>query len=808
MTTQSHGAMDTCELLAPAGSQDAFYAALGAGADAVYLGLDQFNARQSADNFSLEDLAGMCRVAHAHGARVYLTVNVVILHDEMQEVVDLIGQAWEAGVDAVIVQDLGLISVLRQCAPHIRLHGSTQINTHDAATVRALRSMGLDRVTLSRETSMREIETLAAVGRECGIEIESFVHGAICVCYSGQCLLSSLIGRRSANRGQCAQPCRLPYELIDKKGEAQPTEGKHLLSPKDLAGIERIPELVAAGVSSLKIEGRMKSASYVAAVVATYREALDRALAGEPLDNTEGAYEYLAEAFNRGFTQAYLAGDRSNTMMSYKRPNNRGVSIGRIVGFESGGAVLILDKDLDSEDTIEVWTNSGRFTQPAGEFVTSEGVRTSARANARVLINLHKRAQEGDRVFRVRNHELSQRAQYAIDEMRSAKKPLDMKVSIEIGKPLQLEVSAQYHEQTVSVTCQGPIIEAARTKALTPDDVYEHINRLGGTPYKIGHYKHAISDGAGLGFSVLHSIRREAIELWETQAYFGGVPRHYEQVTIPALAKTKLQYDGVDVVAVVSTMGAARAALNGDANQAHIAAYLIDIEDEPVDNIVPVLPRVCHDHELETYLGVAYRFGRAVCSTLGQLAVCKERGIPTIAHWSLNVTNPYSAMALADLGAEFVWLSPELSGRQTAALAAVSKVPVGIAVGGLTEVMVTEHCVLMSLGPCSPRCETCARRQDHWALRDRKGYCFPVRTDPTGRTHIYNSVPLDLTEALPEIIESGVAAIRLDIETMLTGAVSREVARVRHALIDAYAGREITPLSTVVTRGHFYRGIT
>lgn len=808
MTIQSRDAMVTCELLAPAGSSDAFYAAIGAGADAVYLGLYQFNARQGADNFTLDELTTMCREAHAHGARVYLTVNVVILGDEMQEVVDLIGKAWEAGIDAVIVQDLGLISVLGQCAPHIRLHGSTQINAHDSATVRVLSNLGLQRVTLSRETSVREIETLAAVGREAGIEIESFVHGAICVCYSGQCLLSSLIGRRSANRGQCAQPCRLPYELIDKKGEAQPAEGKHLLSPKDLAGIEQIPALVKAGVASLKIEGRMKSASYVAAVVATYREALDRALADEPFENPESAYEYLSEAFNRGFTQAYLVGDRSNTMMSYKRPNNRGVSIGRIVGFESGRAIVILDKNLDSQDTIEIWTNSGRFTQPAGELMTNDGPQTSVLANSRVAIDLHKHAQEGDRVFRVRNHELAQQAQVAIESTRDFKKPLDMRVFIEIAKPLRLEVSAPHQGRQVTVAYEGPVIEQARTKALTAEDVHEHINRLGGTPYKIGDYESTISDGVGLGFSTIHSARRQAIELWETQAYFDGVPRVYEPRTIPALPKARLHHDGVDVVAVVSTMGAARAALNGGANQAHIAAYQIDSEEEPADSIIPVLPRVCHDHELETYLGVAYRFGRAVCSTLGQLDMCKRRDIPAISHWSLNVTNAYSAMLLATLGAEFVWLSPELSGRQTASLAAVSPVSVGIAMGGLTEVMVTEHCVLMALGPCSQRCDTCTRRQDHWALRDRKGYCFPVRTDPTGRTHIYNSVPLDLTDALPEIIESGVGAIRLDIETMLTGAVSREVARVRHALIDAYAGREVSPLSAIVTRGHFYRGIT
>lgn len=794
------------ELLAPAGDREALLAAIGAGADAIYLGLDQFNARQSAANFSIESLGDICALAHAHNVRIYVAVNVVILPHEMDDALNLVGKAWAAGIDAVIVQDIGLLSVLRGKLPQVRIHASTQINAHDSATVRALADMGVSRVTLARETNASEIEILSAVAREAGVEIESFVHGAICVCYSGQCLLSSLIGRRSANRGQCAQPCRLPYELIDKKGEVLETEGRHLLSPKDMAGIEHLPSYVASGVASLKIEGRMKSPVYVAAVVSTYRAALDLIAEGKTIESEE-AFDTLTEAFNRGFTDGYFKGDSGNELMSYARPNNRGVHVGRIVGFDGSRAVVVLDKAIDAEDTIEIWTNKGRFAQPVGRMIVSGTEQESAPEGARIAIILDKRAYEGDRVFRVRNAKLGFAADDAIERATAEKLALDFTAHLVVGEPATLTVSGIHGGKTISVTTEGPIVEPARTRPLIADDVQAHINRLGGTPYQLGAFEIEMSDNAGMGFSTIHALRRDAIDAWELQAYLNGVPRTYEVQYITDAPAHKVTESGLEVVATVATMGAARAALNGGASQAHIAAYFIDDEDEPHPGVVPVLPRICRDSELETYLGIAFRFGGAVCSTLGQLAMCKQRNIPAQAHWSLNVTNPQSAQALKELGATMIWLSPELSGRQIAEIAQRVSIPVGIAVAGLTEVMVTEHCVLTAMGPCSHRCRSCKRREETIALRDRKGYCFPVKTDPKGRTHLYNSVPLDLTEALPEILESGVSAIRLDLETALTAAVAGEVARIRHSVLDTIAGRELVGLNSVITRGHYYRGI-
>ncbi|MCL2024258.1 MAG: U32 family peptidase [Coriobacteriia bacterium] len=618
----------TPEILAPAGTREAFLAAVGAGADAVYLGLSSFNARRGAKNFTLKSFTSCARIAHAAGARVYVTVNTVILPHEIDEVLTLVADVWNAGADAVIVQDIGLIAAIAERLPTVRIHVSTQTNCHDSHTLRALAELGVARVTLARELSLTEIATLAAVGRECSVEVEAFAHGALCVSYSGQCLMSSLVGRRSANRGLCAQPCRLPYELVDRAGEShEVVGGAHLLSPRDLCTVERLKELAATGIASLKIEGRMKSPGYVATVVANYKQAVVGTRARIPALNI---------AYNRGFTEAYLAAERGNEIMSYAK-------------------------------------GAGREDTAALEAFAAQCI---ARAQALDTYGIKKR------------------------------------------EPITYE---------------------------PPPRVKRKLK--------------------------------------------GGAP-------------------SVEIVAVCATCGAAKAALNAQATEAHVDAHEL-LDAEPYPGVVPVLPRVCHDDEFEEMLGVAYRFGAAVCATLGQLRVCRERDIPAQAHWSLNATNHLTCDVFARLDATRVWLSPELSGKQIAAIArrTATAVPLGMAISGMQEAMVTEHCVLMARGSCAQRCATCKRRTEHTALRDRLGYCFPVRTDPRGRSHLYNSVPLDLIEALPEIVQSGVSAVRLDLETARNSFVPTEVTRIRSALIEAYTSGEMPEARKNTTRGHFYRGV-
>ena len=251
---------DNFELLAPAGSMEALHAAVAAGADAVYLGLDEFNARRGADNFTLENLGEACDYAHLRGVLVYLTMNIVILPDEIGRAIGMLKKAWKLGIDAVIVQDIGLASEVARILPQLEMHLSTQANTLDKEGVKAAAVLGCSRITFAREVTLGEIESLSAYAKELGMTTEVFGHGAICVCYSGQCFMSSMIGGRSANRGTCAQACRLPYEMETDSPSSQRVKGNHLLSPKDLATIDILGSLVSTGAHSLKIECRMKSA--------------------------------------------------------------------------------------------------------------------------------------------------------------------------------------------------------------------------------------------------------------------------------------------------------------------------------------------------------------------------------------------------------------------------------------------------------------------------------------------------------------------------------------------------------------------
>ena len=418
------------ELLAPAGNMAALHAAVAGGADAVYLGFETFNARRGADNFTLETLREACDFAHLRGVSVYVTMNTIILPDEVGEALECVRQAYRAGADGFIVQDIGLAAEISRTLPEASLHLSTQMNTHNLAGVRAAARLGAERITLAREVSLDEIALLCAAAAEEGMEVEVFAHGALCVCYSGQCFMSSMIGGRSANRGMCAQACRLPYELQNKAlQKSLPSPGDHLLSPQDLCTVDRVDDLVAAGVASLKIEGRMKSPEYVFAVTSVYRKALDAALAKENAAITDADRDRLTDAFSRGFTTAYLDGKRGNDIMSYQRPNNRGLFLGRVDEVRDGAAYLKSAHALTEGDVLEFWTRKGNGTLTLGP------VRTDKKGRYHLPLEGKTRTvKAGDRVFRVRSAEAAFE-----DDAREPRVPLVGTATLHIGEPLRME---------------------------------------------------------------------------------------------------------------------------------------------------------------------------------------------------------------------------------------------------------------------------------------------------------------------------------------------------------------------------------
>lgn len=693
------------ELLAPAGNREAFEAALAAGADAIYLGAGSFNARRNADNFGIDDLRAACRDAHLRGACVYLTANTLVFPGEMDDVLSMVTDAAEAGIDATIVQDVGLMSVLRRELPELELHASTQMNVRGKRGIELAGRLGCSRVTLARELSIEKVAELA----ELGVDLEVFVHGALCICQSGQCLLSSLIGGRSANRGLCAQPCRLPYRLVDADGRKLADEGQYLLSPRDLCGIEMIDRLIEADVASLKIEGRMKSPEYVSTVTAIYREAIDRAWEDVASYEVEpDAKDVLAEAFNRGFTQGYLVGERGNDMMGYRRPNNRGVAVGRVTGYSAGKVKLVASIDIAVGDLLEFWTSKGRVTYTVESSDTLKGETK--------YLGVREPVSVGDRVFRVRSAKLAADAQERTEA--GMKIPVSIDVHMRKGEPLEITVhDGAGHE----ARALGPIVEEARTKSVTREDVIDHVGRLGATPFACEAWTVELDEGVGIGFSALHKTRTAALEA-------------FEEALLEESAKPALRAGSVDITRVP------------DHSDMAPFATVIRFDDTNI---------ACTLEQFEPGCSIGPR---------------------------MYATNVEAIRTWAALGASFVWLSPELTLHQMKLLADESPLPLGVIVIGSQELMVSDHCFLMAQGPCDERCGTCERRATPCFLEDRKGYRFPVTTDLRGCGHIYNAVPLDVAHAIGDLLRAGIRGFAVDATLMTEGEAEHALNRVRSGL--------------------------
>ena len=801
------------ELLAPAGTVESLHAAVTAGADAVYLGLDEFNARRNADNFTVQALAQACEYAHLRGVYIYVTMNVEILPSELDRALELARQAYEAGADALIVQDIGFAAELKRVLPQIPWHASTQMNIHSAAGVEAAARLGATRVTLARELSIAEIAELVEVASTFGMEVEVFAHGALCVCYSGQCLMSSMIGGRSANRGLCAQACRLPYELHNEEFQGPlPSAGEHLLSPKDLCSIDLLEDLTRAGVASLKIEGRMKSPDYVYEVVSVYREVLDAGFAVE-----ETHRQRLAEAFSRGFTTAYLTNERGNGIMSYGRPNNRGVFVGRVSNVDADNAEISTEIPLHAGDVVEFWTNRGHFAAT---------VPNQPLDGSFVKVPVEQRVSKGDRVFRVRNA-----ATAFGDDAFAPRIPIRGHVALRLGAPAHISfIAGQEHGTSYRGESWGDVVEPARTKPLAEPDVRSHVDRLGQTPFMLEGLTVDLQEGAGLGFSQLHHLRADALDELKRSMLAAYAGRGAIAAKAQTLASSRSVERACKVVAWATNPSCARAAKRAGAEGVYVpvlnfrrgqAVLMGARQDGPEQagypkQCVMALPTVDHDpipatreYDLSYDLWDYAREGKTVfVDSMASCIRALECGARVEVGPHVPVTNAAALAELADMGVERVWLSPELTLGQIDDLARISPVPLGLVVSGYQELMITEHCLLMSQGPCAEQCQTCPRRAVAHRLVDRKGFEFPVITDSLGRSHLYNGVEFDIVQNMVDLVDMGISAVMVDTTLMDKKRASDAVARAMKARDMAMSDRRAVGKRPGTTTGHLFRGVS
>ena len=490
--------MGNREVLAPAGTYECFRAAINAGADAVYLGGSMFGARAFAGNFEEAELIKAIRTAHLYGRKVYLTVNTLLRNDELEKLVQYVKPYYEEGLDAVIVQDYGVFAVLREAFPGLDLHASTQMTITGKYGAQLLKDMGAARVVPARELSAKEIRDIYD---NVDVEIESFVHGALCYCYSGQCLLSSMIGGRSGNRGRCAQPCRLTYS-------ANGISEKYLLSPKDMCTIEAVPDILDAGVYSLKIEGRMKSPEYVAGVSYAYRKYVDMYLEEQDI-------RQLMDLYNRGgFCKGYYYAQNDKSMMTFDRPNHQGIVIGNIKNGE-----LILSQEVNPGDVLEFPDGS--------EYTTPTGKKSGRLALPKGVL---KNPKNGATVYRTRNNELlgQLRAGYIDNDIKI---PVRMEIFLKSGERACLKLLSGDKELVV----YGDVLEPSDKRPAVREDVVKQLKKLGGTAFSSDEGS-IVTDIQGSPFvpvRLLNDLRRNALEELESML-LSGYKRNHEYMKVQA----------------------------------------------------------------------------------------------------------------------------------------------------------------------------------------------------------------------------------------------------------------------------------
>lgn len=806
------------ELLAPAGTMENFMAALESGADAIYLGGKVFNARAHAANFGIDELREAVRLAHILDVSVYVTVNILIGDTELKDLEQYIKDLDSIGVDAIIVQDLAVAEIAKRVAPNIHLHGSTQMTAATLDAVRFYESLGFTRVVLARELSLKEIQHIC---KHCKAEIEVFVHGALCVCYSGQCLMSSFIGGRSGNRGACAQPCRLPYELLDSKGESVlPKHEAYLLSPKDLNYSEHMNELVAAGVTSFKVEGRMKKVSYVRQVIGTYREILDEA------SIHENQRKALASGFNRGFSTAYLEDTVGRQMMTVVAPNHQGKPIGESYT-KKGEVYLSLTEPIEQGSLVKILQSNGSVT-----YYTVDDEWTC------VSDTLYKgRPAEGLAVGQL--YLASTPKNTKSRGLQEFTRKYDMSVYLSVGS----NGETNYTELTaildsgLSVTVTNEYVPAIANKVPTSlEKVTEQSGRLGNTLFRLSYVD--IPDGPYMWpASVLNALRRDAVTALETAL----ITHHVEswqalQVTgdvdYDFKAQHELSYDTCPMISArVDEIEGVKAAIAGGAQKIVFGGdrlsrtpYALSVYDEVArlcaqSDVICTFatPRVVKDDEVEAYKHTLEAIVQAHPDSISihvpqALLWLRELGYTGAieADTGLNIFNTPTLHFWEQLHISCVNPSQELTLKQITELAKHSHVPIETMIHGYTEMMISEYCAIASFVGTGSKVNCpmpCVK--ESYSLKDRKGEIFPIRTDPYCRMHIMNSHEMDMRAYVPMLLQKGISILRVDGRHMKPSYVKDIVSQyvgIATGTMEA-PPKKIDSQGESITRGHYFRGI-
>jgi putative protease len=794
--------MDKIELLAPGGSKESIYAAVQGGADAIYMGGSKFSARAYANNFNEEELIKVVNYCHLYNVKVYIAFNTLIKEDELAEALEYGKFLYEIGVDAILTQDMGLFKVLKKDIPDFEIHASTQMTIHNGEGALFLKNEGFQRIVLSRELSLDEI---SYISKDLNIETEVFVHGALCISYSGQCLMSSIIGGRSGNRGRCAQPCRLPYTII-KKSNGENREG-YLLSPKDTCTIEEIKSLIESGTSSLKIEGRMKKPEYVNGVVTTYREAIDSVYDNKKFEIAPKK-SMLNQLFNReGFSKAYLRGNIGRDMMAYNCPKNTGVFLGTI----ERDLTIKLQKDIRAQDGVR--TDNSGFTI-TNIIKGKEKVKEAYKGEIVKLIPTKYKA--GDKVYVTSDTELLTRLQKNYDDIYGVKLPLTIKVKFTPGEKFYLSTFYQGKE----FEAYGENVEIASNKPMDKEAIIKNLSKLGDTPFKLENVEFENFKEGFLRVSSINSVRRDLIEDIIRYVEIRD-KRHAEEKSHKDLKNENKDFNGDvrkdrnrfndEYLICVKTMEQLKSVLKftGE-NPAINPAIAVDLfkkgealnlEEVDYENLYIIVPNIIKSEfslVIEAIEKNISKIKGLITANLGIINVFKNR-LNIIGDYKLNILNSESYdfySRFTDTSA----LSVELNNKEIFSLAKNIKTPVQVVIYGKYELMVSEHCVIgstfgdkSSTSNCNFKCN-----KDKFVLKDRMNEEFLVTTDKYCRSHIYNTLPVNLVPFIRELKKNNINNYRVDF-------VDEDYEQVLRVMKYIFKDEDVDLGKT--TKGHYKRGI-
>jgi U32 family peptidase len=801
------------ELLAPAGSPEAFRAAVAAGADAVYLSGKRFGARSFAQNFSDEDMEEAIRYAHSRDVAVYVTVNTLVHDRELNGVMEYLVRLYGMGADAVLVQDVGIAALSKELVPELTLHASTQLTIHNTEGVRWAAENGFARVVLARELSLAEVTRIADATKDLGIGLEVFAHGALCYGYSGQCLLSSVIGGRSGNRGMCAQPCRKPYELVcaerDRYGRPQRTDtvplaGDYLLSPKDLCTYRYLPELVHSPVACLKIEGRMKSPDYVAIVVSTYRKALDAIASGRWKEDETALFDLLL-AFNRGFTGGYLFGDSGEALMGRDGAGHRGLPVGTVLRFDPKTSRATIRPEVP----VTPVPGDGLLFTPAvasgGTWGFALNTRPAPERDGYSIVLPHP-VTAGVRLSITSSRDLEARARQIIAKPSPVlRSPLaiDLELTIAEDGTLLAEgmIERRGHPPVPFTFRSDARMEPARTHAVTTDQIEQQFRKSGGTPFAIRRLTLAYDGHRFAPLAVINTMRRDLFRYAEECLVQVSVPPRdtvmRAQKTIVSRLPEYRMGDGngaarlpLGLTVCTDTPDGVREAVGAGADEVCFEPFIASLShrcsDSPSDmfhdelvaalqvcqaggcRFCWMLPRIVDDASLDRLLAaLPSLFAAGVTSCMAEnpgTAQALHRAVPALSMSGFTGLNIFNHAAVQRTGTSFeqLTLSPELSQEECRELADRARTGghpgLALVVQGNSEAMITEDCIVRLL---SSACRKPAGDR-FTGIRDETGRIFPVRTDGDCRTRIGNAAELCLIDHLPSIREIQIHTVIVD----------------------------------------------